>query len=259
MSASILGLGLRSVGLGVAGVLASGVLAAAADDSTIQRRIEARLVRARIQGQADVAVAEGRAVLTGTVASVHAKNAAERAARKEAREVVSRLQVVPAPRPDAAIRRDAVRAVLADTRDSVFDSIELGVRDGVVLLSGSVYWGYRKAEIEDRVSRVPGVREIRNEIEVQPTSSFDDRLRLALYRAIYGDLRFVQYAHRATPPIRIVVMHGHVTLSGAVASPVEQALIGHIARGLPAFSVENRLTVDGQAPGEAERSSDTSG
>jgi len=90
--------------------------------------------------------------------------------------------------------------------------------------------------------------EIRNDVAVQSVSFYDSELRLALARRIFGDVRFVHYAHRAHPPIRILVDRGRVTLAGAVASPVEQAVLGHIARGFLSFGVDNRLVVDGDPP-----------
>ena len=69
-------------------------------------------------------------------------------------------------------------------------------------------------------------------------------------------MRFVQYAHRAHPPIRILVDRGNVILAGWVGSPVEKAVLGNIARSTLSFSVENRLRVDGETP-EEERKKDS--
>ncbi len=97
------------------------------------------------------------------------------------------------------------------------------------------------------------MRDIRNEIRVAPTSIFDDRLRVQLYRRIYGDDMFVRYANWADPPIRIVVENGRVTLTGVVTRPVEQVRLGMIARGTLAFGVNNRVEVDSERPKEPVR------
>ena len=47
--------------------------------------------------------------------------------------------------------------------------IELTVSDGRATLEGDVEWSYQKERAEAAVRRVPGVREVRNLITVQPT------------------------------------------------------------------------------------------
>lgn len=243
-------------GLAAAGLLLGG-LTASADDAAVRQRILERLERARLDRRADIAVdvQDGRALLSGAVTTVAARRAAEKAALKETKAVENRLKVCPEARPDAEIREAVRQAILRYPRYSIFDSVEIGVEDGLVLLRGSVRHPYSRSEIDARVAEVRGIREIRNEIQVQPVSIFDDRLRYQLARLIYGDLRFIHYARRADPPIHIIVDRGHVTLTGYVASPVERAVIGHIARGVLAFGVENRLEVNGQElePAKPER------
>lgn len=109
---------------------------------------------------------------------------------------------------------------------------------------GSVLQPWRKDEIEQRVGRVEGVREVRNEIRVQPVSSFDDRLRLQLYRRIYGGALFERYATFVNPPIHIVVENGSITLTGVVNSRAEKAALESMARGALAFRVDNQVQVE---------------
>jgi osmotically-inducible protein OsmY len=228
-----------------------GTLPAAADDAAIRAAIEKRIERAKLDGSsaARVGVRDGEVTLTGTAASLPVRRAIGRAARKEARTVHDALQVVlQEPVSDAELVAAVRSAILRYPRDTIFDYVEFGVKDGGVLLQGSVLHPWKKDEIEERVARVAGVREIRNDVAVQSVSSYDSELRLALARRIFGDVRFVHYAHRAHPPIRILVDRGRITLAGAVASPVEQAVLGHIARGFLAFGVDNRLVVDGDPP-----------
>jgi hyperosmotically inducible periplasmic protein len=246
---------------GAAGALLVGVNpVSAADDAAILRKIEARFAKADLdrEGEIHVAVEEGRARLTGFVTTVYRHRLAERMAAREAEAVDNRLRVVPEERPDVEIR-DAVRETLLQyPYDSVFDSVAFGVDRGVVVLRGSVNQPYRRSDIWERVARVAGVRAVVDQIEVQSVSIFDARLRLQIARAIYGDPRFVQYADRAHPPIRVVVDKGRVTLTGYVASPVEQALLGHIARGFLAFEVDNQVRVDGESPEETAGGSSAS-
>ena len=75
----------------------------------------------------------------------------------------------------------------------------------------------------------------------------DDQIRIAEYRAIYGDPSLsTRYGFRAVPSIHIIVKNGHVTLEGVVASEGDKNLINIRAKSVPnVFSVENRLRVEG--------------
>jgi osmotically-inducible protein OsmY len=90
---------------------------------------------------------------------------------------------------------------------------------------------------------------------VQAASTFDDRLRRQLYLAIYGNENLSRYAGWANPPIRILVDRGRVTLVGYVASPVERALLGHIARGVSSFGVQNLVKLESEEREEPARRS----
>ncbi len=154
--------------------------------------------------------------------------------------------VAPARADDAGIRRAVADAVLDYVHYGVFDSVGVGVDHGVVTLEGSVLQPWHKDDIERRVARLDGVREVRNHIRVQPVSSFDDSLRVQLYRRIYGNALFQRYATFANPPIRIIVEHGNVTLTGVVNSRVERVVLESIARGVLAFKVDNQVQVESE-------------
>jgi osmotically-inducible protein OsmY len=241
----------------VASLAAAGLVLAAAsaraDDATTKRKIEERLARAKVYAAADVRVSveQGNVTLDGLASQLDASLAAERAARKESKTVVNHIRVVPdVARKDAEIRKDVVASVLRYPWYTVYDSIQAGVKDGVVTLRGSVNQPYRKGDIESRVASIPGLRGLKSEIRVQPLSFFDDRLRRELVHRIYGDELFVQYASWADPPIRIVVEDGKVTLTGYVGSAVERQVVGQIARGTLAFAVDNQVKLESERPVE---------
>ena len=243
---------LRTGGLALAAALAF-IPVARADDAGLRQRIAARLDKAGLagRGQIEVEVRDGSAVLSGFATTVDAQRRAEKAARKETKTVDNRIRVVPdAPRSDAEIRQAAADAVLGYVHYGVFDSVGVGVADGVVTLQGWVLEPWRKSDIEGLVTRLDGVREVRNEIRVQPTSPFDDRLRLQLYRRIYGNGIFERYSTLVNPPIRIVVERGNVTLTGVVNSKVEKAVLESIARGVLAFRVDNQVQIESEIPKE---------
>jgi osmotically-inducible protein OsmY len=239
--------------LGALAVLLTGALAGAADDGAIQEAIESRLQKDKLSRQAnvEVVVRDGEATLTGMATSLPAKRKIEKLARKEAQTVHNKIQVrFEEPVKDAEIVQGVRSAILTDPRYDVFDYVEFAVEDGAVLLLGSVSQPWKKSSIENRVARVPGVRAIQNDVTVQSLSPFDSQLRATLLQRIYGDVRFVQYASRSHPPIRILVDRGNVTLAGSVGSPVEKAILGNIARDTLSFRVENHLRVDGEVPEE---------
>jgi osmotically-inducible protein OsmY len=227
---------------------------AAVPDDAVRLQIVERLRRAGLDREADVRVdvRNGEARLTGVAVTVHALREVERQARKVTEPVDNRLRVVPVePHTDSEIAAAVTEAILRYPYYTVFDSVEGRVENGVVSLRGSVLQPYRRTAIENRIEKIPGVRGIANAVAVQPVSIHDSRLRRGLVRAIYDDPRFVQYASWANPPVRIVVDRGRVTLSGLVATRVEQVVLGHIARGFPLFGFENKVRVEG------ERSEDT--
>ena len=197
----------------------------------------------------------GVASLSGITLSLRDRRAAEKAAYKETKTVDSRIQVFPEERSDAELEKDVADAILGYVYYGVFDSVSAGVSDGVAVLQGSVLNEYRRDQIVDRVARVSGLRDLKSEIRVQPVSSFDDRLRRELYYKIYGDRNglFVRFANAVNPPVRIIVENGRVTLTGYVGTTLEQTVLGHIARGTLAFSVDNRVQLDGDRHKEEAR------
>ncbi len=121
-----------------------------------------------------------------------------------------------------------------------------GLARNFALIAGSVNQPYRKSDIERRVAKVPGLRAVRNLIRVQPPSAMDDRLRRELFRRIYGGDAMVPVASLVNPPVRIVVEHGRVTLTGVVTSRVDQVKVGIAARETLALRVDNRVEVESE-------------
>jgi hypothetical protein len=71
----------------------------------------------------------------------------------------------------------------------VFDWLQFEPQGDTVILRGQVVRPSTKSDAESRVKDIEGVAKVVNEIEVLSVSPSDDRLRLALYRAIYGHHR----------------------------------------------------------------------
>jgi osmotically-inducible protein OsmY len=247
----------RGTALALPFLLVANLPALAADDATVQKKIERRLAKAGLDETANVQVSvnDGVASLTGITLSVKDRWKAEEAARKEAKTVDSRLQVFPEKRTDGELEKDVADAVLGYVYYGVFDSISASVTDGVAVLQGSVRDELRKDEILDRVSRVEGLRDVKEEIRVQPASFFDDRLRRELVSKIYGNLNspLVRFANAPNPPVRILVENGRITLTGYVGTTLEQTLLTHIARGTSAFQVTNQVQLESDRTREEAR------
>jgi hyperosmotically inducible protein len=149
-------------------------------------------------------------------------------------------------RRDQRIANDIVRQVNSYNRFTIFDDVNISVENGLVTLTGKVTMPYKKNDIAKRVADVHGVREVMNQIDVLPVSSFDEELRLRIARAIYGNPSFWNYAAMANPPIHIIVEHGKVTLTGVVSSNVERMLARSLATGWGELSVTNSLRTDAE-------------
>jgi hyperosmotically inducible protein len=129
----------------------------------------------------------------------------------------------------------------------VFDDLSFRVDpDGAVTLIGAVTRPTLKSDAENVVKHIEGVTKVVNQIEVLPLSPEDDRIRMAEYRAIYGDPTLAtRYGYRTIPPIHIVVKNGHVTLDGVVANQGDKDLINVRANSVPGvFSVTNSFRVE---------------
>lgn len=129
----------------------------------------------------------------------------------------------------------------------VFDNLEFRVEGTKVTLMGQTVRPTIKSSAANVVQRIEGVTEVVNEIEVLPVSPNDDRIRLAVYRAIYSHPALNRYQVRAVPPIHIIVKNGHVTLEGMVASEGDRNIANIEANRVSGvFSVTNKLRVDSE-------------
>ena len=148
------------------------------------------------------------------------------------------------PKSQERIVREVRHELLMLPWFGVFDNIAFKVDGSTVALYGQVVRPSLKSDAENAVKHIEGVEKVDNQIEVLPTSPMDDRLRLELYRAIYGYPALEKYALGVQKPIRIIVKNGHVTLEGVVDNDSDKNLAGLRANGVPGiFSVTNNLQV----------------
>lgn len=149
--------------------------------------------------------------------------------------------------------RQVQKQVLQYPHFTIFDTVNTQIDHGVVILTGRVTMGYKRAEIEKRVAKVAGVSRVDDRIQVLPASQFDDQLRIGIARAIYLNPAFQMYGSMVNPPIHVIVEHGHVTLDGVVQSEVDKLLARSIATSFPAFSVTSNLKTEAEAKADLEK------
>jgi len=150
----------------------------------------------------------------------------------------------PSPRAQERITREVRHELLMLPYFGVFDYIAYKVDGYNVTLLGQVVRPTLKSDAENVVKHIEGVEKVDNQIEVLPLSPNDDRLRLRLFRAIYGFPGLQKYELGVQKPIRIIVKNGHVTLEGVVDSEADKNLAGLRANTVSGtFSVTNNLQV----------------
>ena len=148
--------------------------------------------------------------------------------------------------PEAARTAELVRKQIVTLPFySIFDYVTISVDGDRVTLDGSVYRRSMVKSVERVAARVEGVNEVVNNVEPARVSTFDDRIRIATLRAIYGHQALNRYGIQSVPPIHILVDNGDVTLEGVVNREMEKNIAGIVANGVSGvFSVTNNLRVE---------------
>ncbi len=127
----------------------------------------------------------------------------------------------------------------------VFDNLAFRYEEGVVTLYGQVSRPTLKKAAARVVERVAGVDQVDIRIEVLPLSNFDDRIRVAVYRAIYRQPGLDRLSLQAVPPIHIIVKNGNVTLEGVAPNKGDATRSFMAANGVPGvFSVKIKLRIE---------------
>lgn len=195
-------------------------------------------------------VNNGVVKLTGSVSTYADKEDADRRAhhRKGVTAVDNELQVAGgAEVDDATLKAKLVEKLEYDRvgyGTTAFNAISVSVQNGVVTLAGNAYGPTDKDSALSLVSHYRGVKDVIDEINVDPLSPNDDRIRMEAYRAIYGYPSLNKYAIDPGKPIRIVVVNGNITLAGVVDTQADKDTANIRANGVSgAFKVTNLLQV----------------
>jgi osmotically-inducible protein OsmY len=217
-------------------------------DQQIQTELTKALDKDQFKG-VKVTVSSGIVTLSGAVDLYAYKADAEKRAHhlKDALAVRNNLVVGGSPVSDEQLQLKLVRKLEYDRvgyGTTAFNAIGVKVVNGIVTLGGHAYGPFDRDSAISVASYTPGVQDVIDEIAVDPVSSMDDDIRIAVARAIYGHPSLNRYAINPVRPIRISVQHGHVTLFGIVDSAADRDLAYLKANGVPGiFAVTNQLQI----------------
>ena len=220
------------------------------NDATIQTSVTKKMDDNQKFKNVKSTVEDGIVTLTGTVDLYQDKLDAAKSAKKQknVQGVRNLIEVAGPAVSDAQLHEELSKKLYYDRvgwYDSAFNYYTLTVKDGVATIGGQTYNDVGRDSALAIAYRMPGVKDVVNDIKVSPVSSFDDNLRRRTVRALYGDSALGKYAVDPARPIRIIVDGGHVSLYGEVISPMDKQIAGMRVGQIPGvFSVENNLVVE---------------
>lgn len=229
-----------------------------ADESKISQEVKGKLESKQFQNVQVNVDSNGIATLSGTVELYEYKMDADKKVHKvkDVKAVRNEIQVAGASISDQDLQQKLQQKLTYDRvgyGTTTFNAITVDVHGGEVTLGGHCYDYMDRNSALALVSTTPGVKDVTDDISVDPPSPMDDQIRLAEARAIYGYPSLNKYAIDPAKPIRISVQNGNVALYGVVDSKADKDTANIRANGVPGvFSVKNYLQVAGQ-PAEQEK------
>jgi len=223
-------------------------VAFAQNDSDLQASVQKALSGSRFKGiQASV---EGGVVkLSGTVDVVANKISADQKVHhvKGVKAVENDIQVSGGEMSDQQLQMKLQKAINSELWGNVpiqFQAITVQVQNGVAVVGGHAAGPVAAADAMAVVENTKGVRDVVDNIQVDPVSPNDDRIRAQVFRAVYGYPMLNQFLIDPEKPIRIQVENGHVTLYGVVDNQAQKNAAGIQANTVPGvFSVTNDIQV----------------
>ena len=219
-------------------------------DATVQTSVAHKLADNQKFHNVKSSVEDGIVTMSGTVDLYQDKLDAAKAAKKQKNvQGVRNLIAVAGPAvSDEQLHEQLAKKLYYDRvgwYDSAFNYYTLSVKDGVATIGGETYNDVGRDSALAIAYRMPGVKDVVNDIKVSQVSMFDDNLRMRTARVVYGDSVLSRYAIDPARPIRIIIDGGHVSLYGSVDSAMDKQIAGMRVGQVPGvFSVQNNLIVE---------------
>jgi osmotically-inducible protein OsmY len=175
----------------------------------------------------EIAVADGSVTLTGSVVDFSQIGIAERATWKVpgvvavAQDIEIMNDSIPVSDTDIAHN---LAVALGKVQEIPAGAVHSTVTRGCVFLGGVVAWDFQSAAAERAAASVPGVRRVRNSIEVSPSAAAEH-----IGRHIEAELEhdMADEMHRISISADGA---GHVVLAGTARSVAECNALGRAAR-----------------------------
>lgn len=216
-------------------------------DQQIQKSATDRLAKDKRFAAVKAETEDGIVTLSGSVKLFADKEDAAHRIHKVDKigGVINKIEVSTSA-PDEKLGADLARKLTYDRigYDVRYNFFTVKVQDGVVTLDGDVLDYPARDSALSIAARMPGVKDLVDNVKVAPNSFNDDGIRIRVSRAIYRDPVLSKYAIDPAAPIRIIVNNGKVRLYGTVNNEMDKNVAGLRANGVSGvFGVENNLTV----------------
>lgn len=218
------------------------------NDGQLQSKVQHALGNSQFK-DVHVSVQNNVVDLSGTVPVYQDKVNAERKAQHVhgVGAIRNDIQVAGPTLSDQQLEQKVARAITDNLIGNVpvaFQTITVQAHNGQVILGGHAAGPIAASDAVGIAENVKGVKDLVDNIQVDPLSPMDNEIRIREFRAIYSSPFLTQYVMDPTKPVRIQVENGHVTLYGVVDSKGAKDAAGIRANSVPGvFSVKNDIQV----------------